>query len=436
MKVIHRKTKCKSKIPSRNPSLWLSCFSSLSSDESVWKDSLVPHSGNWAPFSWKPRKLGKWRVFCSILDIRKNTMSAKLIEQFRDEGFSGGIPASPQALSKARSYMNHRPFENMFYGMISWEMHGRFEEDSLDTVDGYLVVSIDGSIIQLPNLPEMRENYFQVNESPSALVSVAYDTMNNRCLAADWSDTRNEREAAKRLVKKLHELYQGIPMVLVFDRGYFSYELIDMLEDTGFKYCFRMKDNMVYSDDVRIGHNRVIEKGGKSIRVARFIIDSSSYEVEALGTNIFDPDWTNDDFRDLYHMRWGVEEEFKDLKRRLHLEAFTGKTENSLLQDFWATMLADLMLSVVETDLNEEISELKKESQNKYEYEVNRSVLVGIFRGSFYKIVMERNQEEQKKMLQEAMAYARRHIVPIIPGRSNERTRRIVSHHHNQKNNV
>ena len=112
----------------------------------------------------------------------------------------------------------------------------------------------------------------------------------------------------------------------------------------------------------------------------KFVLPSG--EMEMLLTNITDEKWGIQDFADLYHMRWGVEEEYKNLKRRLHLEAFTGKTENTVKQDFWASLLADNMLGVIESEMNDEIQEARKGKKNKYEYEANRNALVGHFRSS------------------------------------------------------
>ena len=159
-------------------------------------------------------------------------------------------------------------------------------------------------------------------------------------------------------------------------------------------------------------------------------------EIEMLLTNIADEKWAIQDFADLYHMRWGIEEEYKNLKRRLHLEAFTGKTENTVKQDFWASLLADNMLSIIESEMNEEIQEARKGKKNKYEYEVNRNALVGHFRSYYHKILSEPDPDMREKMMQLMMERASRLVIPINPGRSNPRTRRKSRHHHNYKSNV
>jgi hypothetical protein len=46
-------------------------------------------------------------------------------------------------------------------------------------------------------------------------------------------------------------------------------------------------------------------------------------------------------FGDLYHQRWRIEEAFKRLKHRLHLEAVSGLSQHALLVDVAAKVLAD-----------------------------------------------------------------------------------------------
>ncbi len=80
-----------------------------------------------------------------------------------------------------------------------------------------------------------------------------------------------------------------------------------------------------------------------------------------------------EDFKRLYFMRWGVECSYLLLKNRFQLENFTGKTENTLKQDFWATILASTMLMVLEEDVDEQIRKEREDKGNRYEYQVNRN---------------------------------------------------------------
>ena len=69
-------------------------------------------------------------------------------------------------------------------------------------------------------------------------------------------------------------------------------------------------------------------------------------------------------------MRWGVETFFSKVKGRLALENFTGKSVESIRQDFWSTIfisnLETIMIEDVEKNMNaNKIPERKKQKINK-----------------------------------------------------------------------
>jgi hypothetical protein len=60
-----------------------------------------------------------------------------------------------------------------------------------------------------------------------------------------------------------------------------------------------------------------------------------------LMTNLDDYAAPAADFGVLYHQRWRIEEAFKRLKCRMHLEAVSGLSQHALLIDVAAKVLAD-----------------------------------------------------------------------------------------------
>ena len=76
------------------------------------------------------------------------------------------------------------------------------------------------------------------------------------------------------------------------------------------------------------------------VRLIRDVTPSGT--VRALMTSLLDPQrFPAETFGALYHRRWRVEEAFKRIKHRLHLEAVSGLTYLALQQDFAAKVLAD-----------------------------------------------------------------------------------------------
>jgi IS4 transposase len=53
---------------------------------------------------------------------------------------------------------------------------------------------------------------------------------------------------------------------------------------------------------------------------------------------IDETEFPTEDFGEIYHLRWGVEGFYAILKTRLNLENFSGKTAESVYQDFYSTI--------------------------------------------------------------------------------------------------
>lgn len=66
-----------------------------------------------------------------------------------------------------------------------------------------------------------------------------------------------------------------------------------------------------------------------------------------MATNVTPEQAPAADFGDLYHQRWRIEEAFKRLKHRLDLEAVSGLTQQALIVDVAAKVLADNIASLM-----------------------------------------------------------------------------------------
>jgi hypothetical protein len=69
--------------------------------------------------------------------------------------------------------------------------------------------------------------------------------------------------------------------------------------------------------------------------------------VRVLATNLDAQRFDAALFGDLYHQRWRIEEAFKRLKHRLHLQAVSGLSQQALIIDVAAKVLADNITSLM-----------------------------------------------------------------------------------------
>ena len=82
---------------------------------------------------------------------------------------------------------------------------------------GYKFLAVDGSVISLPNLPELKERFGDVKGSPSARADIALDVLNDRIVEAEFgSFSGDERSMAIEHIRKL----KGRIRMEDFDRGY------------------------------------------------------------------------------------------------------------------------------------------------------------------------------------------------------------------------
>ncbi|MBK8699188.1 MAG: transposase [Saprospiraceae bacterium] len=69
-----------------------------------------------------------------------------------------------------------------------------------------------------------------------------------------------------------------------------------------------------------------------------------------------------EEFKELYHLRWNVEEVYKLLKSRVEIEQFTGRTSRSIYQDFYAKIFMMTLCAALSYPIAEKVKiEFKSE---------------------------------------------------------------------------
>lgn len=387
----------------------------------------------------RERKLNFRRTVFTMLDVGRESSSLKqdrLSEYFEKPGEE--MVVTQQAFSKARNQISEHPIRALFEQQIEDEYKGLMGKLPARSDDGWTYLAIDGTKVALPNLPEMREKYFLIGanaSSPTALGSCLYDISNNRLIDADFSTKADERACAVSHMKRYAQLRPGDKKSMItLDRGYPAIELIQEFEAMEMIYLMRCRRKFNCEiDALPLGCDTTVTIDGSVIRVIKF--ELSSGQVETLLTN--DNEHKTEEFKQLYFMRWGIECTYLILKNRFQLENFTGKTEITIKQDFWATILASTMLMILEEDVNEQIRKRREDKDNKYEYQVNRNKFVGIMKDDLIYAFTARTPKglttRMNKIIQRAVEY----VCPIKPGRTVPRAenKRKTKFHHNHKSN-
>ena len=327
-----------------------------------------------------------------------------------------------QAFSKARKKINPSALYALFKESVSlFYKDGKFKR-----YKGYRVTAIDGTKCNLPNSQEMKDVFgFQngTNEQPQALGSCLCDVLNGiivDAVIAPWN--ANERKLAQLHFSELDKIRTPKELLLM-DRGYPSAELLDDLDNYGYKYVIRCSEQFskylkTKENDCVITHKFSKGKAAK-FRVIKIKLDNG--DIEVLISNLFSKHFVTDDFREIYHMRWGIEEKYNDLKNKLEIENFAGKSEIAVLQEFYATMFLSNIASMMALDCTEEIEELNKDKDLKYQYKANLSTTIAVMRMRLIDMLTVKSEKKRERILNNIYNQLLISVTPIRPNRSQTR---------------
>jgi hypothetical protein len=118
-------------------------------------------------------------------------------------------------------------------------------------------------------------------------------------------------------------------------------------------------------------------------------------QFEVLVTSLCDETlYPTADFKELYRLRWKVETFFGILKTRLGLENFTGKSAESVYQDFYSSVY----LTGLEAILTESSQSFLSGKETRYPQHVNRSVSFNAIKNKALDILLAEKQNNDEAL--------------------------------------
>ena len=351
-----------------------------------------------------------------LLDMRKTSLQTRLNVYF--EKVKGGDPISQQAFSKLRMNFDHSPFETMARGLVQKEYSGQYE---LPRWNGYHLFGIDGSSLQLPRVDALRKEYGVLGRGgmcPCAGISVLFDVLHGWALDPVITKAdMNEREECKKHIAFLCGQLPHISQdsILLLDRGYPSQDLMETLQDSGVKFLARCSSQFLSEiNNAPVGSSTAVLKNGISVRVFKFGLPSG--EIETLLTNLLElPDAC---LPELYALRWGIETAYFRLKRELCVEKFSGKTANSVRQDFWASMVLLISVAVFQAHADQAVQHRQKGKSLKHSNRARTSGLIVTLRDRFIFAVLCGNPMFSDLEMERVIKTMAREVSPVRPCRS------------------
>ena len=354
----------------------------------------------------RQRELSFETMLKIILEMEGGTLAHELRHYF---SFSVDMP-TVSAFVQRRSLISPDAFLYLFH---SFNFAIPFEK----LFEGYRLIACDGTDLNISRNPEDSENYFQSNPGEKGFnllhLNALYDLCNKRYLDALIQPGRkkNEFQAICQMADRFP--YSG-KTIFIADRGYECYNVFAHIERKGLNYLIRIKDKdsngilgaIHFHDtdtfDIDI-HKCLTRKQTKEVKAHpekyHFLPKNSPFDFLDLHTNLYyDMDFravrlkisddsyeciiTNLDrkafppekIKELYHMRWGIETSFRDLKHTIGLNHFHSKKVEFIKQEIFARLVLYNFCEAIASHV------VVRNKPRKHTYQLNFSAAVDICR--------------------------------------------------------
>ena len=398
-------------------------------------DAFVKHPGR--DFT-RRRKLGIRDIVSFITGIQGGSLKKELYDRYPSNLMT------VSAFVQQRDKLKPEAFEHLFR-----ELNDRTE--GFDTVkyNGYRLYAIDGSDLNIyrnPSSDSFRPSYGEKGINQLHF-NAMYDICNKtfRDCVIQPSQKANEYEAAKTMIRRRKFRDRSI---VIFDRGYpgFSlFETINRTENLDYlaraqstfsvlkNYPFKEFDIDVTlplrttltnkdKEDYKSGRAMFVvglSKFGKpkkdvqwefespfdlTFRAVRFRLDTGEWET--LVTSLPRTEFPLAALKDLYHLRWGIENAFRELKYDIGLNNFHAKREDFIIQEIFAKLFMYNFSQRIIIDV------VVVKSRGKYAvYQINYTYAIHLCRDFFRKGAAPPGFNRNIRM----------YVEPVRPGRHDER---------------
>lgn len=258
-------------------------------------------------------------------------------------------PVVPAAFCNARKKLDEGVFKILNTEII--REYGSHQENFLWKT--HRIFAVDGTKINLPKqllhcsyrTPSDNAHY------PQGMVSCLYQLRSKIPVDFELSPHLDERKLALAHLDASQK-----NDIVVYDRGYFSYAMLHAHHKKGIHAVFRLAKSSIKVIDEFMSNDEterliIIDPNAQSkkdirkkhpnidviplqLRLIKYTINDITY---TLGTTLLDNEhYKAEEFPDIYHSRWGIEELYKISKVLIDVEDFHAHTERGVKQELFA----------------------------------------------------------------------------------------------------
>lgn len=333
-------------------------------------------------------------MLCPMV-LQKESTSVEMLDFF----MHSEMPSSP-ALNYRRNQIDPVAFQKLFYHFTSQVLGKKLFK-------GMRLIACDGSEIKTPYNPKDKLTFTQSDSDKKGYnkvhLNTCYDILNDCYIDAIIQNPGDKNEI--QALCQMMDRYSWDPSTLfIADRGYFSYNAIAHAIHNDYKYLFRVKStaaktifknhkNLIdlasfdITDTVTIGRKRIKElKSQKNyhyipkdrnydyispesydtetlkIRLLKFPISEST--TEYIVTNLSEDEFSLEEIKELYSLRWKIETSFRFLKNVESLSRIHSIKHSFIHQEIFAKLTFSNFCAIVYQ--NQEVEESKKITKHRY----------------------------------------------------------------------
>lgn len=354
----------------------------------------------------RSRKIGFSDTVKCLISMQKSSTKEELLNFFN---YNSNTPTQ-SAFSQQRDKIRPEAFEFLFHDFTSSFSYNR-------TFKGYRLLACDGSSLGITRNTDDKTSYCLTDPYGKGFnrlhLNALYDLCNKVYIDAIIQPYRemNETKAMCDMIDHFcHSTNEKA--VFIADRGYESLNVfahaienksrfIIRAKDSGGKTCMLNTFNLPDEDEFDVDIKRYltrqmtkeiknqpevyksisnrtfdyIEKGSKELyfmefRVVRFKISDNGYEC--IITNLPRDEFSADDIKKIYGLRWGIENSFRELKHNVSLLSFHSKKVEYITQEIFAKLILYNFCQIITTHV------VVGQKETKYQYQINIAIAIRI----------------------------------------------------------
>lgn len=389
----------------------------------------------------RKRKLHYAEMIRLILSMGGQSLKLELLDYFSYDTDT----VSCSAFVQQREKLEPELFENLFHDFNS-------KLPSAFLYEGYRLLAADGSDLNIaynPNDPDTFQNNGSNKGFNLLHLNALYDLCSKTYVDA-LIQPRIRSGECKALIEMIERSQIEGKTIVIADRGYESYNVFEHIAKKGWHYLVRVKDitsngiasslNLSCDDTFDLDYSFFMTRRQTNeikanpdrykfmpknqvfdflpfdskamypyhFRILRFPIGENSYEV--IMTNLDRETFPLSKIRNLYHMRWGIETSFRELKYAIGLQHFHAKKVAYILQEAFAKLIMYNFCAVITTHI------LIEQKERNLLYQVNFTIAIAICM-RFFKC--------RDGTPPDVEALIAKNILPVRPGRKDPRKVKI-----------